>query len=83
MIQASKILIVRRYAADSVKFDEAQPSSLDQIKRGDQVRARGTRNADGSQLMADEIVSGAFCNIAGTVAAVDSSTNTLRASTIS
>jgi hypothetical protein len=77
VIQASKSTIVRRYAADSVKFDDAKPSSLDQIKRGDQVRARGTRNADGSQLAADEIVSGAFRNIAGTVATVDPATNTL------
>ena len=77
VIQASKTTIVRRYAADSVKFDDAKQSSLDQIKRGDQVRARGERNADGSQLTADEIVSGAFRNIAGTVAAVDAATNTL------
>ncbi len=77
VIQASKSAIVRRYAADSVKFDDAKPSSLDQIKRGDQVRARGTRNADGSQLTADEIVSGAFRNIAGTVATVDPATNTV------
>jgi len=77
VIQASKSAIVRRYAADSVKFDDAKPSSLDQIRRGDQVRARGTRNADGSQLTADEIVSGAFRNIAGTVATVDPATNTI------
>jgi hypothetical protein len=77
VIEASKTTIVRRYAADSVKFDDAKPSSLDQIKRGDQVRARGTRNADGSQLMADEVVSGDFRNIAGTVATVDPSTSTL------
>jgi len=77
VIQASKTTIIRRYAADSVKFDDAKSSSLDQIKRGDQVRARGTRNADGSQLVADEIVSGDFRNIAGTVATVDPSTNTL------
>jgi hypothetical protein len=76
-IQTSKDTIVRRYAADSVKFDDAKPSSLGEIKPGDQVRARGTRSADGSQLAADEVVSGAFRNIAGIVSATDAATNTL------
>jgi Domain of unknown function (DUF5666) len=76
-IQVSKDTLVRRYAPDSVKFDDAKLSSLTDIKPGDQVRARGTRNADGTALAADEIVSGAFQNIAGIVSAVDASTNTL------
>lgn len=79
-IQASKDTLVRRYAPDSVKFDDAKLSSLADIKPGDQVRARGTRSADGTALAADEIVSGAFENIAGVVSAVDASTNTLTVS---
>jgi Domain of unknown function (DUF5666) len=77
VIQVSKDTIVRRYAADSVKFDDARPSSVGDIKPGDQVRARGTRSPDGGQLAADEIVSGAFRNIAGLVASVDASTNSI------
>jgi Domain of unknown function (DUF5666) len=77
VIRVSKDTIVRRYAPDSVKFDDAKPSSLDEIKPGDQVRARGTRSSDGGELAADEVVSGAFRNIAGIVTAVDPSTNTL------
>ncbi|MGD0956473.1 MAG: hypothetical protein ABR953_06525 [Candidatus Acidiferrales bacterium] len=77
VIRVSKDTIVRRYAADSVKFDDAKPSSLDEIRPGDQVRARGTRSSDGGELAADEIVSGAFRNIAGVVSSVDPSTNTL------
>jgi hypothetical protein len=76
-IQVSKDTIVRRYAPDSVKFDDAKLSSLAEIKPGDRVRARGTRAGDGTALAADEIVSGAFQNIAGIVSAVDASTNTL------
>jgi len=76
-VQVSKDTIVRRYAPDSVKFDDAKLSSLDDIKPGDQVRARGTRSADGTALAADEIVSGAFQNIAGIISSVDASTNTL------
>jgi len=77
VIRVSKDTIVRRYAADSVKFNDAKPSSLDEIRPGDQVRARGTRSSDGGEWAADEVVSGAFRNIAGIVASVDPSTNTL------
>src|SRR5579885_2706872 len=47
--------IIRRYAPDSVKFDDAKPAPIDEIKPGDQLRARGSRNAAGSELTADEI----------------------------
>jgi hypothetical protein len=76
-IRLSNATVLRRYAPDSIKFDDARPAPLDQIKPGDQLRARGTRNADGSELTADEIVSGSFRNIAGTISAVDASANTL------
>jgi hypothetical protein len=70
-IHVSKDTIIRRYAPDSVKFDDAKPGALDQIKTGDQLRARGTRSTDGGELAADEIVSGTFRNVAGTVIATD------------
>ncbi len=61
--------IIRRYAPDSVKFSEAQTSTLAAIQPGDQVTARGDRTGD--DVAADEIVSGSFRNIAGTVSSVD------------
>jgi len=64
--------ILRRYAPDSVKFDDAKPAPIDEIKPGDQLRARGSRNAAGTELTADEIVSGTFRNVAGTIVSVDS-----------
>ena len=76
-IHVSKNTIIRRYAPDSVKFDDAKPSTLEQIKPGDQLRARGTRSADGGELAADEIVSGTFRNIAGTVVATDQGNNSV------
>jgi hypothetical protein len=76
-LHLSNATILRRYAPDSVKFDDAKPAPLDQIKPGDQLRARGTRNADGSELTADEVVSGSFRNIAGTISAIDASAGTL------
>ena len=66
-----KDTVIRRYAPDSVKFDDAKPGTLDQIKPGDQLRARGTKNADGNELAAEEIVSGTFRNVAGVVVATD------------
>ncbi len=63
--------VIRRYTADSVKFADATPSTLAEIKIGDQVRARGDKNADGTKLEAEEIVSGRFKTIAATVVLID------------
>jgi hypothetical protein len=76
-VHLSKDTILRRYASDSVKFDDAKPAPLDQIKPGDQLRARGTRSADGAEFTADEIVSGTFRNIAGPISALDASAGTI------
>lgn len=76
-IHLSKDTILRRYAPDSVKFDDAKPAPLEQIKPGDQLRARGSRGADGNDLTADEIVSGTFRNIAGTISAIDASAGSI------
>ena len=76
-VHLSKDTIMRRYASDSVKFDDAKPAPLDRIRPGDQLRARGTRSADGGELTADEIVSGTFRNIAGTISALDASAGTI------
>jgi hypothetical protein len=76
-IHSSKATVIRRYGPDSAQFDDAKPSTLQEIHPGDQVTARGDRNADGTELAAEEIVSGAFRNIAGTVNSVDASSSTL------
>src|SRR5260370_41417314 len=77
VVHSSKSTVIRRYAPDSVKFDDAKPSPLQEVQSGDQLRGRGDRNADGTELAADEIVSGSFRNIAGTVNSVDASASTL------
>ena len=76
-IHLSKETSLRRYAVDSVKFDDAKPAPLDQIKPGDQLRARGSRSPDGAEFTADEIVSGTFRNIAGILSALDASAGTI------
>lgn len=66
----------RRYAPDSVKFTDAKPSTLAAIQPGDQVQAKGDKNADGTEITADAVVSGSFRNIAGTVIATDANAGT-------
>jgi hypothetical protein len=73
--------VLRRYAPGSVRFDDAKPvpatQFMAQIKAGDQLRARGTRTPDGNELNAEEIVSGSFRNIAGTIKAIDAASSTM------
>jgi hypothetical protein len=76
-IHTAKDTVIRRYAPDSIKFDDAKLATLDQIQPGDQLRARGDRNPEGTELNAQEIVSGSFRNIAGTVISTDAAANTL------
>jgi hypothetical protein len=76
-VHIAKTTVLRRYAPNSVKFDDAMPSSLAEIKAGDQLRARGTRSEDGSSFTAEEIVTGTFRNIAGTIESIDFSAGTL------
>src|ERR1700722_1913607 len=76
-IHTAKATILRRYSPTSVKFDDAQPAPIDTIHAGDQLRARGQKNADGTDLTADEVVSGSFRNISGTVFSVDAPGSTL------
>jgi hypothetical protein len=77
LIQTAKTTIFRRYAPDSIQFDDAKASAFADVKVGDQLRARGARSADGATLAADEIVSGSFRNISGTIDAVDTAANTM------
>lgn len=76
-VQTSKTTILRRYAPNSVKFDDAKVSTINDVKPGDQLRARGTKNADGSEIAADEIVTGAFRNLSGLITSIDAAANTL------
>jgi len=65
----------RRYAPDSVRFSDAKPSSFAELKVGDQLRVLGDKDADGTRIKAEEIVSGSFRNIAGVIKTMDASAN--------
>jgi hypothetical protein len=76
-VHTTKATMLKRYAAASVSFETAQPAPFDAIHAGDQLRARGTKSADGASIDAAEVVSGTFRNISGTIASLDAAASTL------
>jgi Cu/Ag efflux protein CusF len=73
----------RRYAPDSIRFNEAKPSSLAEIKTGDHVRVLGDKNEDGTRWKAEQLISGAFRTISGTVLAIDPAAGEIRITDLS
>ena len=77
VVRATAKTKYKRYAPDSVKWEDAVTSRLEDIHVGDQLRAKGNKNEDGVKLEAEEVVAGTFRNIAGLVTAIDSVQATL------
>lgn len=61
---------IRKYSRDSIEYSDTVPGSLNEIREGDQLRARGTKGA-GGVLLAEELIYGAFSTMAGQVTAID------------
>lgn len=76
-VRTTSATILKRYAPASVRYDLAQIAPLDAIHAGDQLRARGARSVDGTEIAAEEVVSGGFRNISGTITSLDTSKSTL------
>ena len=69
---------LKRYPPDSIpKYENAKSAKFEEIKIGDQLNARGERNAEGTHLAAEEVLFGSFKIQGGTVTAVDPATNTI------
>jgi len=75
MVNAKDGATFKRYAPNSVKYSEAVASSVSDIKSGDMLRAVGDKSADGLSFQAEEIVTGAFQTVAGTVKSIDAEKN--------
>jgi hypothetical protein len=75
MITAKDSAVIKRYAPNSVKYTEAVGSSLIDIQPGDMLRASGDKSGDGLSFAADEIITGAFQTVAGTVKSIDAAKN--------
>lgn len=76
-VHITKSTVLLRYAPNSVRFADARPGPIDAIHVGDQFQVRGQKNADGSEVTAEQVVSGGFRNISGVVSAVDAGASTL------
>jgi hypothetical protein len=69
---------LKRYPPDSIpKYENAKSAKFEEIKVGDQLNARGEKDAEGTHLAAEEILFGSFKIQGGTVTAVDAATNTI------
>jgi hypothetical protein len=76
-VNTTKATMLKRYAPNSVRFDAALPAPIDAIQAGDQLRARGAKSADGTEIAAEEVISGSFRNISGTIQSLDAASSTL------
>ena len=70
-IHTEKTTVLKRYAPASVRYDLAKVEPIDSIHAGDQLRARGSKNEAGTDMTAEEVVSGSFRNISGTITSID------------
>ena len=76
-VDTTPTTIFRRYAAGSVSFAAARPGTLADIQVGDQMSVRGNKSVDGTEITADEIVSGTFENLSGAIASINVQAQTL------
>ena len=76
-IHTTKTTILKRYAPASISYTSAEVAPFSAIQTGDQLMARGTKSADGAQMTAEEVVTGSFRNISGTITTLDASNSTL------
>lgn len=60
-----------RYSADSLKVSNAVAGSFADMRVGDFVRIVGDRSADGLRVKAEEVISGAFARMVGTVSQIN------------
>jgi hypothetical protein len=61
----------KRFAGDSVKYQDAKPGKISDIQVKDQLQARGEKSADGTSMQAEEVISGSFENLSGQLLTVD------------
>jgi hypothetical protein len=70
-VQPSEKTEYHRYSLDSAKASDAKPSSLAEVKVGDQVDVLGNKSEDGLTVKAESIFAGTFRQIAATIISID------------
>ena len=67
-VKTSSKTVFKRFAGDSVKYEDAKPGTIAQIQPKEQLQARGAKSADGTSMQAEEVISGSFENLVRCVA---------------
>jgi hypothetical protein len=75
---AGEKISFRRYPEGSVKYADARPSTFEQVRVGDQLRALGNKSADGARFTPEVVAFGSFRTILGTVKSVDAANNQIQ-----
>lgn len=78
IIPVSDKVELRRYAPDSIKFADAGEAKFDELKVGDQLRALGERNPEGTAFTAEKVVTGSFITVSGIVTEVEAATGEVK-----
>jgi hypothetical protein len=76
-VQTAAATDLLRYAPDSAKLADAKAGTLGEIRVGDELHVLGDKNADGTAIAAEKVVSGSFRQIAATIDVVDAAGGTL------
>ena len=77
MVKTTPSTSFRRYAGSSVQFQDAVASSMGAVQPGDQLRVRGEKSTDGSEIMADAVVTGSFKHYSGLISAIDTASGSV------
>jgi co-chaperonin GroES (HSP10) len=76
-VNTSSKTVFKRFAGDSVKYQDAKVGTIAQIQPKDQLQARGAKSADSASIDAEEVISGSFENLSGLLVSVDSAAGTI------
>lgn len=76
-VHTTNSTVLKRYAPASVSYADAKPAPMSDIHAGDELMARGAKNADGTEMTAQEVVSGSFRNISGLISSLDQANLTI------
>lgn len=71
--------VIRHYAPDSIRFADAKTGTIAQVVKDDQVRVIGEKNAEGTEMVAEEIVFGTFRNTAAIIVSINAETGEIQA----
>ena len=77
-VHASEKTAFHRYSPDSAAATDAKPSTLAEVKVGDQLKVLGNKTADGGSIAAEVVYAGTFRQIPALIASVDAATGELK-----